>query len=426
MGMNMVALDYGRSQLQVDLGGIAARILRPTYPPALPDEEAGFRDAVRHPLGEGRPLRERIDGNERLVVVIPDITRALPTRKLLTWLFTELDHLPPEHITLLSGTGTHRPNTRAEWEQMVGLEFLQRFSCFDHVCDAEHALSQVGTSAFGYPVWYNRHYVEADRRILLGFIEPHFMAGFSGGYKAAFPGVAGLETIMHYHSAANIADTGSTWGQIEGNPTQEHIRAGGSLVPVDFCINVTLDGQRRITGFFCGDVLSAHDAGCAFCRETAMVACPEPFPVVVTSNSGYPLDQNLYQCVKGMSAARQVVQNGGWVLMAGACNDGFPEHGHFRQMLERHESPRSMLETIRQPGFSCRDQWQVQIFAEILEHCRVGLYSELEPAAVRRAHLRPLPDLSAGLREALKELGSAGPVAVLPEGPLTIPYLAGA
>lgn len=421
--MPEIRIEYGRTGLNLDTGNRPATVLRPRYPEPLPDEEAAFQKAAETPYGGGPPLRERIKADERLAVVIPDITRALPNERLLGWLFGELSHVPRENITIISGTGTHRANTTEEWLAMVGEPIYRTFRCIDHRCDDADSLAYAGDSPFGYPVHFNRAYVEADRRIIMGFIEPHFMAGFSGGYKAVLPGIAGVDAIMHYHSAANIGHPRSTWGIIGENPTQEHIRAGGSLLPVDFCINVTLDNALRITGFFCGDVPAAHEAGCAFCKETAMIPCERPFPVVVTSNSGYPLDQNLYQCVKGMSAAAQVVEPGGLILIAGACNDGFPEHGNFKRLLYGHESPKALLDTILSPGFHCRDQWQVQILANILLKARIGLYSGLPADAVRKAHLEPVEDLSAAFQAACSELPENATVAVLPEGPLTIPYI---
>lgn len=415
-------MDYGRTGLTVEIGSRLVAILRPRYPRPLADEQAAFQAAARSPMGGGPPLRERVRAHERLTVVIPDITRALPSQRLLGWLFGELAHVPAEQVTIVSGTGTHRANSPEEWCAMVGDDIYRRYRCVDHRCDEEGGLRMAGYSAFGYPVRYNRHYVEADRRIILGFIEPHFMAGFSGGYKAVFPGITDLEAIMRYHGTDNIGHPDSTWGLVANNPTQAHVRAGGSLLPVDFCLNVTLDNQLRITGFFCGDTLAAHDAGCAFCKETAMIPCAQPFPVVLTSNSGYPLDQNLYQCVKGMSAASQVVADGGLILMTGACRDGFPAHGHFQEQLFAHASPAALLETILS-GVPFRDQWQLQILARILLKARVGLYSELPRDAVRRAHLEPVVDVSRAVEGACRDLPADVPIAALPEGPLTIPYL---
>jgi nickel-dependent lactate racemase len=257
----------------------------------------------------------------------------------------------------------------------------------------------------------------------MGFIEPHFMAGFSGGYKGIFPAVADIDSIMHYHRAEIIGSPHSTWGRLEGNPTQQQIRANGSLLPVDFCINVTLNRQRQITRFFCGHPLTAHISGCEFSKSTAMVACEKPYPIVITTNSGYPLDQNLYQAVKGMSAAAQIVQPGGLIIQASRCNDGFPHHGNFRKLLFDHNSPQSLLETILAPGFSMYDQWEAQLLALIATRARVALQSEIPDEEVRRAHLEPVHDIEKRVTQEISRIGANAPIAVLPEGPMTIPYL---
>jgi nickel-dependent lactate racemase len=249
------------------------------------------------------------------------------------------------------------------------------------------------------------------------------MAGFSGGYKGVFPAIAGIASIIHYHRASVIGDSRSAWGVIEGNPTQEQIRANGSLVPLDFCINVTLNRNRQITRFFCGETLAAHDAGCEYARATAMVACKEPFPIVVTTNSGYPLDQNLYQTVKGMSAAAQIVSDGGLIVTASRCNDGFPEHGNFKKLLFDHDSPQSLLDTILAPRFSMYDQWEAQLLAMICLKARVALYSEIAPDDAQRAYLEPVADITGRVERELQRVGKDAPIAVLPEGPMTIPYL---
>ena len=414
---------YGKSGYPLDLSGINYTLLEPRFVEGLPDEEAAFREAMEHPIG-CEPLGGKVRADEKVVIVIPDITRALPTQRLLTWLFGEFERLPVKNVTILSGTGSHRPHTNGEWVGMVGERIFRSFRCIDHLGTdaATHALA--GQSAFGYDVYLNREYIEADRRILLGFIEPHFMAGFSGGYKAAFPGLAAVDTIMRYHNAENIGHPLSAWGILEGNPTQAHVRAGGSLVPVDLLINVTLNRKQQITGFFIGDPIAAHEEGCRFCKETAMVPCEQPFPVVVTTNSGYPLDQNLYQTVKGFSAAGQVVQPGGLILALSRCNDGFPDHGNFKAFLFEHETPESLLEEIHAPGFARMDQWQVQIMANILLKARIALYSELEPDDVQQALLEPVWDVRQRLLQELGRIGRDAPVAVMPEGPLTIPYLA--
>ena len=418
-----VHLQYGRDGLDVDLPGRDVTVVAPHYVPGLPDEYAAFRAAMESPIASP-PLWDLVRARDRVAIVIPDITRPLPTDRLLPWLLGAIAHVPDPQIVIINGTGSHRANTPSELAAMVGPAILARYRVVNHDSHDSSTLAGAGVGADGHPVLLNREYVNADRRIVLGFIEPHFMAGFSGGAKAVFPGIAAIDAIMRYHDARMIGDPKTTWGLLKGNPTQERIRHDGTLLPIDFCINVTLNRDRQITQFFCGDVLTAHDRGCAFSRETAMVPCDRPFDVVVTTNSGYPLDQNLYQAVKGMSAAAQVVAPSGYIATAARCNDGFPAHGNFRTLLMQHESPQAILDTILAPGFLLYDQWEAQMLANIQMKARVGLFSELADDDVRRAHLEPIRDIAAVVD---REIAAKGPdvrIAVLPEGPMTIPYLA--
>jgi nickel-dependent lactate racemase len=420
--MKRVHLQYGRSGLDVVLPSDNVTVVEPQFVPGIADEAAGFRAAVRKPLGT-RPLREIVRAHERVAIAIPDHTRPLPRERLLPWLFEELAHVPAENFVIINGTGSHRANTPAELRQMVGDAVYERYRIVNHDSRDPGSLARAGSTADGRPVFFNRDYVEADRRIVMGFIEPHFMAGFSGGYKGVFPAVADLGAIKHYHRAQVIGDPLSTWGVLDRNPTQAQVRANGALLPVDFLINVTQNRRREITGFFCGEVIAAHDAGCAFAKRTAMVACPRAFPIVITSNSGFPLDQNLYQTVKGMSAAAQIVQPGGLIIAAAECGDGFPEHGSFKRFLFEHRSAQHMLDTINHAPEPIEDQWQVQLLALIMVRARVGVYSTMAPDDLRRAHLEPVADIAARVAEELRRLGSDAPIAVMPEGPMTIPYL---
>jgi nickel-dependent lactate racemase len=422
--MRKIRLQYGTGGLDLEIDAPNVTVVEPRFLPGLPDEAAAFRDAVRKPIGT-RPLKDLVAATDRVAIVIPDITRPLPSERLLPWLFAELAHVPAEHFTIINGTGSHRANTPAELEKMVGGEIARKYRIVNHAAQDPGTLALAGRTIDGRRVHMTREYVEADKRIVLGFIEPHFMAGFSGGYKGIFPAIADIEAITHYHRAAVIADPKSTWGVLEGNPTQEQIRRNGALLPLHFCVNVTLNNKRQITGYYCGDALEAHRQGCSFARETAMVACDRPFPVVVTTNGGYPLDQNLYQTVKGMSAAAQIIADDGYILTAARCNDGFPAHGNFKKLLFEHGTPKAILDTVLAPGFSMFDQWEAQMLAMILVRARAGLYSEIPSEDLRRAHVEPVRDLSARLAEEIRRVGKDAPIAVLPEGPLTIPYLKG-
>jgi lactate racemase len=421
--MKRLALQYGRSGLELDFPATNITVVEPRFVPGIADEAAAFREAMRKPIGRP-PLRELVRASDRVAVVIPDHTRPLPRERLLPWLFAELDYVPAKNFVIINGTGSHRANTDPELRQMVGDGVFEKYRIVNHDSRDPAMLLRAGMTTDCRPVWMNRDYVKADRRIVLGFIEPHFMAGFSGGYKGVFPAVADLEAIKHYHRAQVIGDPRSTWGVIQGNPTQAQVRANGAILPVDFLVNVTQNRRREITGFFCGDVITAHDAGCAFAKKTAMVPCERPFPIVVTSNSGFPLDQNLYQTVKGMSAAAQVVAENGLIIAAAECGDGFPEHGSFKRFLFEHASAQAMLDTINNAPAPIEDQWQVQLLALILIRARVGLHSLISPDDVRRAHLEPVEDIARRVARELEQIGADQPIAVMPEGPMTIPYLA--
>ena len=417
-------LPYGDRTLDIAIPYADVDVIRPRFVPGLEDEGGAFRAALDHPLGTA-PLGELIGRHDKVAIVIPDITRALPSGRLLTWLFEHLPQLTPDQVVIIVGTGTHRPNTPAEIERMVGAEIAAKFRVINHNSFDHATMLQVGTRTGGHPILMNREYVLADRRIIMGFIEPHFMAGFSGGYKAIFPGITDFDSIMYYHRAAVIGDPRSTWGNLDRNPTQEQVRRNGAQAGADFCINLTLNDKGRITAFFCGDVVTAHDTGCAFAKDTAMVQCSRAYPIVITSNSGYPLDQNLYQAVKGMSAAAQIVEDGGLIIVVARCNDGFPDHGKFKQFLFDYDGPQAFLDVLFSPGFAEQDQWQNQLLALIQLKATVAVYSELNPPDLVRAHMDPIGDLNAYIAEKVAALPPGKGVAVLPEGPMTIPWLSG-
>jgi nickel-dependent lactate racemase len=417
-----VQLQYGRHGLNVEIPSDNIQVIEPRFLPGLPDEAAEFQAAVRRPIGSA-PLRDLIKPTDQVALAVPDITRPFPAHRLLPWLFAELAYVPQENFTIHLGNGSHRLETEQEIVTLLGADVAAQYRIVNHSAHDRSTLALAGYDPDGQPVYYDREYVQADKRLALGFIEPHFMAGFSGGYKAVMPGLADIDALLRYHNAARIGHPRSTWGVLDHNPTQELIRHNGSLLPVDFCLNVVLNRRREITRFFCGEVIAAHEAGCAFVKDTAMAACDQPYPIVITTNSGYPLDQNLYQTDKGLSAAAQIVADGGLIICASECSDGFPAHGNYRQLLFDHATPRELLDTILSPGFSLFDQWEAQIHAGICLKARVALYSTLPADEVRRAYLEPISDLNAFIAAEIDRVGRDAPIAVLPEGPQTIPYL---
>lgn len=420
----IVRLAYGEGTLPVELPDDRTTVIEPRHPPGLPDERRAVWDALDRPIAAS-PLREWVRPGMRICILFTDITRATPNHRLIPWLLEYLSFVPRENITLLNQTGTHRPNTPAELERMLTPEVVARHRVINHQCEQDSELVYLGDLPNGTPLWLNRHAVEADLRIVTGFIEPHFFAGFSGGPKGIMPGVAGLRTIMGNHGARNIGHPNATFGVLDGNPIWEEIRDAALRVGPSFLLNVTLNDQRQITGVFAGDLIRAHRVGCEFVKASAMYRCPAPFDVVVTTNSGYPLDLNLYQGVKGMSAGARILKPGGTLILAAECREGVPSGSPLDRLLRRVRHPREILKLLATPGFEYPEQWQAHIQALVQQRGRVLLYSSLPDDVVRAAHLEPCHDIGAAVREALERRPREARVAALPYGPLSIPYLEG-
>ena len=417
-----VRLAYGQGHLPVELPDELTTIIEPTHTPGLAHQRGSVLAALERPIA-ARPLREWVKPTSRVCIVFTDITRATPNERLIPWLLGCLPGVSRENITLLNSLGTHRPNTRTELEEMLTPAVVQNYRVVNHEPENPDALIQLGTTRDGTPALLNRLFVEADVRIVTGFIEPHFFAGFSGGPKGIMPGVAGLQTVMSNHGTQNLDDPNSTFGVTQGNPIWEEMRDIALRPGPSFLLNVTLNEQRQITGVFAGDLLAAHRAGCEFVRRSAMQKFAAPFDIVVTTNSGYPLDQNLYQAVKGMSAGARVLKPGGTLILACECRNGVPANGSFDQILRSAASPEELLTLMAAPGYRRPEQWQAQLQALIQRHARVLLYSSLSDDLVRAAHLTPCHDIGAAVRELVAGHPNGARLAVLPQGPLTIPYL---
>jgi len=417
-----VNLAYGSGHLPIEVPDDRTTVIEPAHIDGLADEKAAVLDALQNPIGS-QPLLERISPDAKICIAFTDITRATPNDRIIPWL---LEHLggPNDNITLLNQLGTHRPNTREELETMLTREVVANYRVLNHEPENREALVQVGTTADGTPALLNRHIVEADLRIITGFIEPHFFAGFSGGVKGIMPGCAGLETVMSNHGAKNIGDPQATFGVTEGNPLWEELRDIALKTGPSFLLNVTLNEQRDITNVFAGDIIEAHKTGCVFVKKSAMQPVEQPFDIVVTTNSGYPLDLNLYQGVKGMSAGARVLKEGGTLILAAECREGVPDGSPLDDLLRSADSIEEILAMLSTPGFVRPEQWQAQIQALVQRRAEVLVCCELDDATLRACHLAPCADINAEVAKRLAKLGADARVAVLPQGPLTIPYLA--
>ena len=421
-----VDLNYGRQGLRINLSD-SADVLKARFRPGLPDEALAIRQALQEPVASP-PLASLVKPGDRVTVVHTDITRATPNDRILPVLLDVLLRagVAADDITLINGLGTHRKQTEAELRQMLGDEIVDGYRCLQHDCNDDSNLVSLGETSQGNPVRINRYYLDSDVRILTGFIEPHFFAGFSGGPKAILPSLAGTESVYSNHGLEMIAHPQAAWGITEGNPIWEEMREVALRTNPTFLLNVALNTRQEITAVFAGDMLAAHALGCEYVKQNAMMAVEAPYDIVITTNSGYPLDQNLYQSVKGMSAASQIVRHGGAIIIATACEDGLPDHGMYAELLAEAGSPEGIMRMISQPGFTMQDQWQVQIQAQIQQQAEVFVYSAgLSDEQIRKALFTPTRDIETTIDNLLVDRDEQVRICVMPEGPQLIPYLPG-
>ncbi len=419
-----VHLAYGKQGLDVDLPD-HADVLMPTNTPALPDPRQAVARALAQPTGS-RPLSELLRPSDSVAVVFSDITRPAPNTVMLPPILEAVAAagIPREQVTLVNGTGMHRPTTEDELNFMLGPDIVGRYRIVQHMARDRSTLAHLTTNSAGVEVSINSDYLRADVKILTGFVEPHLFAGYSGGAKSVLPGVAGADIIMHNHSAAMISHPKATWCRTDGNPIFEEMRAVALATKPSFLLNVTLNESKEITGVFGGEMIAAHEAGIAQAARQALRPIPHRYDIVVSTNIGYPADINLYQSAKGISVAAQAVKTGGAIVVAAECADGLGL-SDFQELLTRRPSPQALLEMICAPGFSEYDQWGAQCLAMAQVRADVYLYSSMSPQQTEVAHLNYCEDVGdtvERLRGEFRRRHNEEPsIAVLPHGHLTVP-----
>ena len=419
-----IDLAYGRAGLRVELPD-HAHVLLPAPMPALADPSAAIREALRRPIGCAA-LQELVMPGDTVAIVFSDVTRPAPNHILIPALLDELAEagIDRQSITLINALGMHRMNTPDELVSMLGPDVVESFPIVQHDPEDESELTYVMTNKRGARIAVNRHYMQAKVKILTGFVEPHIFAGYSGGGKAVLPGVAGAEIVMSNHGADMLGHPKAAWCVTEGNPIFEEMRDLALLSRPTFCVNVTLNERREITGVFAGELVAAHEAGIAQAERQYVRSIPHLFDIVVSTNMGYPADLNLYQSVKGMSVGAQAVREGGAVVLAAECRDGLGL-AEYTELLTSEASPKALLERIRTPGFARFDQWGVQLQAMVQARADVWLHSSMSRSTTEAAHLHYCEDVSATVEELrrrhLAEQGREATIAVLPHGHLTVP-----
>ncbi len=393
-------------------------IYHANLPAPCADEAAEVARAMAEPVNSP-PLCELAKEKRDAVIIIGDHTRPVPSRVILPQMLSELrKYNPAIDITLLVATGFHRLTTEAELRSKVGDEIFEKEKIVVHNSSAPDFLTKIGTLPSGGELIINKLAAETELLVSEGFIEPHFFAGFSGGRKSVLPGIAARETVLANHCAEFIAHPRARTGSIPGNPIHEDMLFAAKKAKLAFIVNVVIDQQKKIVKAFAGEVEAAHAAGCAFLKDLAEISVPES-DIVITSNGGYPLDQNLYQSVKGMTAGEAAVRQGGVIIICAACNDG---HGgeSFRKTLAEAPSPQAVLDRIAAVprNKTLPDQWESQILARVLTKAAVILVSPvIDPELPLSMHLHHAFSLSEALTKA-KELSDKGHlrISVIPDG----------
>jgi len=418
-----VTLDYGRSGLDVKIPDEnLLAVLEINDQPALENPEESILDALERPIG-AHPLSEIARGKGTCVIVVSDITRPVPNRIILPPIFRLLDAcgIMKENIAILVGTGLHRPNEGEELKELLGDDIACNFKIVNHAARNDDEQECLGETSDGIPIYADRTYLSADLKIVTGLIEPHLMAGFSGGAKGLCPGVAGEKTIRAFHATKMMEHPLSHEGIIEGNIVHrnaiEFARKGG----IDFLINVTLNSRREITGVFAGDFVKAHYAGIELARKQAAAYMPEQADIVLTSSAGYPLDRTFYQTIKGITAPVPIIKKGGTIIIASGCEEGVggPE---YEKLVRSFKTLDEFMDAILNRGFSSIDQWQLEQLAYAGRKAEVFLYSGgLDRELQKELFVEPVDSVEEGIEKALARHGGDAKIAVIPKGPYVLP-----
>ena len=415
--MNNISIPYGKTSLSCTLPDCALLTSRVGE---LKSDRAGIdlvREAMANPIGSPN-LSELARGKKSCTVIISDHTRPVPSRDILPPMLEQLREGNPEiQITLLVATGFHRLTTAGELKNKLGEEIASREKIVIHNAFDADSNVEIGTLPSGAPLVIDRAAVETELLVAEGFIEPHFFAGFSGGRKSVLPGVCDKTTVLGNHCGAFIASPCARTGILEGNPLHRDMVAAAEMAKLAFIVNAVIDEEKKTVAAFAGDFRKAHEAGVSFLRQYCEVKA-EPADIVITSNGGAPLDQNIYQCVKGLTAAEATAREGAVLIICAELADGTGGEGFYRSLRDC-ESPRAHFEQcVATPqAETIPDQWESQILARILMKHRVIFVSRPEmESTIREMKLDFAPNIEQALAMARAEKGENARITVIPNG----------
>jgi len=419
-------LEYGRSGLEVELPErhLVKSLQYPAVEP-LADPLGAVELALDEPIGTA-PLSELARGRRNACVVVSDVTRPVPNWLLLPPLLERLEKagIARENILILVATGLHRPNVGHELVEMLGQHVAENYRIENHDGRDLSSHTYLGQSPRDVPIWIDSRYVSADLKITTGLIEPHLMAGFSGGRKLICPGLAALETVKVWHGPDFLEHPNARAGTLEGNPVHEENTYIGRRAGCDFIVNTLIDAQRRMLKVVAGDMESAFYEGVAVARRVVRDTLAEPVDIVVTSAAGYPLDATFYQSIKGMVAALPIVRRGGTIILAAEMSEGVgsPE---FQRLFAENPSLEVFFERLMSKNSLTLDQWQLEEMAKVARWAKIKVFSDRLPAeTLRRLFVEPVESVEGAVAESLAEYGPNATIAVIPKGPYVLAELA--
>lgn len=418
-----INLAYGKKGYSVELSDkYNIDIIEPKWNDGVKDQSLAITEALRNPFNS-KPLKEIVQDYDKIAIIFSDVTRATPYHLIIPAILGELQNISRENICFFCANGTHRSATDNELIKILGENIVRNYEIVQNDANNPELHEYVGITTSGNKIYLNKKVLNFNLKILTGFIEPHFFAGFSGGGKAIIPGMASVETIKFNHSISHLSHKNVKWGVTYGNPVWEEIMEAAEFVQGLFLLNITLNRNKEITNVFAGDLRAAHMAGCQFAKNSAMVSVNKLYDIVITSNSGYPLDLNIYQTVKGMSAAAQIIKPGGSIIMVAECWDGTPSESDYEKILISVNNSNDLMEYIKKNEATLKDTWQIYFQALVQQKANVYLFSDkLDDETIKRALFNPVSDIGKLTDELVRKIGPQADICVLPEGPWTIPY----
>ncbi len=420
-----IDLAYGREGLTVEIpDDNLYKIVKMSPTDPIADVEGELERVLANPIGT-KSLKELAEGRDNACVVISDITRPVPNKVILPPLLRILEEsgIARDKIVILNATGTHRPNTEEELIEMMGEEIVKNYKIVNHFCRDVDSNVYLGDTPLGVPAYIDKTYLNADLKIITGLIEPHFMAGYSGGRKIICPGISSLETLKHFHGPKLLEPAEATNCVLDGNPVHETALAVAKMAGVDFNLNVTIDEARRITGIFAGELEASHLAGVKAVDKVVKVPIDREADIVVTTSAGYPLDATYYQTVKGMVGAMDIVKSGGTILIASQCSEGIGS-AEFQKLLMETTDIDEYIEMLYEPGYFSLDQWEVEELIKAKRKAEIMLFTEgIAGDDLNSLLATPVESVEKGIEMALERHSKEAKIAVIPKGPYVIPYV---